>query len=279
MDMSIIIVAYNSEEVIWPCLQSIDKMNVLGEELEVIVVDNGPCNTLGNRLKEHSYGFKLQYVFNQYNRGFGAGNNVGARMATGKVIMFLNPDTLLKCDIFTPTLQLIQKNANEVVGYTLTDTEGKRVDSYSFFFEHFWLFPLLRVMQRRNFHFVNSSCWANRLCWPWGAAFSMSRSAFCQAGMFDERIFLCNEEPDLMHRLPLRHITILPEQIVHLEGHGKEVSEERYYQSLCSLQYYFRKYEFWQSPYWLMFKLRLHFRPVPPNLHKAYKRFKKDRKA
>ena len=91
MDMSIIIVAYNSEEVIWPCLQSIDKMNVLGEELEVIVVDNGPCNTLGNRLKEHSYGFKLQYVFNQYNRGFGAGNNVGARMATGKVIMFLNP--------------------------------------------------------------------------------------------------------------------------------------------------------------------------------------------
>lgn len=278
MEMSIIIVAYNSNEVLLPCLRSIHEHNVLGEQLEVIVVDNSPNTRLNYLLKQHSYNFELQYVANHTNTGFGAGNNKGVRIARSRVFMFLNPDTIVNCDIFTPTLKQIQENENEVVGYTLTDPDGKPTDSYSFFFEYFWLFPILKLMQKCNFYFVNRIRPANRLCWPWGAAFSVSRAAFCQAGMFDEKIFLCNEEPDLMHRMPARHITILPQQITHLEGHGRKVSEERYYQSFCSLQYYFKKHKIRSWLYWRMFGMKIHLSDTDPNLYKAYQRFRKEYK-
>lgn len=278
MEMSIIIVAYNSNEVLLPCLRSIHEQNVLGMQLEVIIVDNSPNTRLSYLLQQNAFNFELQYVSNHTNTGFGAGNNKGVQIARSQVLMFLNPDTIVNCDIFTPTLKRIQENNNEVVGYTLTDLDGNPTDSYSFFFEYFWLFPILKLMQKCDFYFVNRIHFANRLCWPWGAAFSVSKTAFCQAGMFDENIFLCNEEPDLMHRMPSRHITILPEQIIHLEGHGRSVSEERYYQSFCSLQYYFKKHKVWSGLYWWMFGLKIQFGHSATNLRRAYQRFRKESK-
>ena len=49
--LSVIIVAYNSNEVLLPCLESLERYNPLQKELEVIVVDNLPVAGLEALLK------------------------------------------------------------------------------------------------------------------------------------------------------------------------------------------------------------------------------------
>lgn len=273
MQMSIIIVAYNSNDVLLPCLDSIDQHNPFGMDLEVIVVDNNPDAGLQQLLSCRQFAYSLQYLPCERNGGFGAGNNVGVKHATSDIVLFLNPDTIILSDVFTQTCSRINADPDSVIGYTLVTPDGQHTDSYSFFFEYFWLFPLFALLRRIDYYFVNHLPMFRSLCWPWGAAFALCKSRFIDAGMFDEQMFLCNEEPDLMHRLPHRHIHILNERIVHLEGHGRVVSEERYYQSLKSLHYYFQKHNIWETPYWAFLKFKLHLGNPPENFRNAVLRF------
>lgn len=273
MELSIIIVAYNSNDVLLPCLDSIDRHNPYGLDMEVVVVDNKPDTGLKEMLEAQSYGFTLQYLPCVSNGGFGAGNNVGVRHSNAEKLLFLNPDTIILSDVFTPTCSLIDENPDTVIGYTLVTPDGQHTDSYSFFFEYFWLFPLFSFLRKIDYYFVNHIPLFRSLCWPWGAAFAMDRNKFIGAGMFDEHMFLCNEEPDLMHRLPHRHLHILKERIVHLEGHGRVVSEDRFYQSLKSLHYYFRKHHIWETPYWYFLKLKLRLGNPSENFRNAVLRF------
>lgn len=259
--LSVIIVAYNSNDVLLPCLESLERYNPLQKELEVIVVDNLPAAGLEALLKARDWNFTCRYRPDESNGGFGAGNNRGVELATAPVVLFLNPDTLLTEDIVVPTLECIRLHPDEVVGYTLTDQEGKPNHSYSYLPEYLFFYPLFNLLQRMTGGKAAANWrWLNRLVWPWGAAFALRKQAFVNAGCFDEKIFLCNEEPDLMRRLPRRHITLLPQKIIHLEGHGREVSVARYAAYLESLDYYLKKYRvrgysfFWS---WLALKLRV----------------------
>lgn len=260
-ELSVIIVAYNSNEVILPCLDSLSESNTLGKMLDVVVVDNRPEAGLEDCLNAASYTFHLQYVSSEKNVGFGGGNNLGVRYALAPYLLFLNPDTLVRENIYTPTLDYLQRDGNYVLGYSLTDLAGNRNYTYSYFPEYIYIFPLLHFLQRISFRgIVNRVRPINRITWPWGAAFALAKEKFLQAGGFDEQIFLCNEEPDLMRRLPKRRVYILPEHIVHLEGHGREVSVRRYTDFLQSTDYYLRKYHvksrqfYWK---WVAMKLCL----------------------
>lgn len=260
-ELSVIIVAYNSNEVILPCLDSLSESNTLGKGLDVVVVDNRPQAGLKDCLHDADYTFHLQYVGSEKNVGFGGGNNLGVRYALAPYVLFLNPDTLVREDIYTPTLDRLRRDGNYVLGYSLTDPEGRRNYTYSYFPEYIYIFPLLQLLQHVSFRgIVNCVRPINRIAWPWGAAIAMEKEAFLRAGGFDEHIFLCNEEPDLMRRLPKRRVYILPEHIVHLEGHGREVSVGRYTAFLQSTDYYLRKYRVksrWLYWKWVAMKLQV----------------------
>lgn len=90
MDVSIIIVNYNTEKLILECLDSI-----YGEtydiEYEIIVVDNNSPR-LPTVLKEDK---RIKYIHSEINLGFGNANNLGAKFAEGKFLFCLNPDTRL----------------------------------------------------------------------------------------------------------------------------------------------------------------------------------------
>lgn len=281
--LSVIIVAYDSNAVILPCLDSISSHNPIGSALEVIVVDNKPETGLEAAMAERHYTFSAHYIANARNNGFGGGNNVGAAVAQAPYLLFLNPDTLITEDVFTPTIDLLHRDDRHVLGYSLTDPEGRRNDTYSYFPEYIYLFPLLHLLERFSFlGTVNRLRPVNRIAWPWGAAFALSRRRFEAAGGFDENIFLCNEEPDLMKRLPERRLRILPQRIIHLEGHGRAVPASRYYAFLESTDYYLRKHRiasrrlYWR---WVGMKLCLKKclrRPVDPTYEEAFTRFRKE---
>ena len=90
MDVSIIIVNWNSLEYTLECVASIEE-HVRDLTYEVIVVDNAsqdaPCSVL-----RQAFPWVKLYCLNQ-NLGFAAGNNFAAAVSSGNKLLFLNPDT------------------------------------------------------------------------------------------------------------------------------------------------------------------------------------------
>ena len=91
-DLSIIIVNYNVRLYLEQCLDSVRK-SAQGLDVEIIVVDNnssdGSVDYLRQRFPEATF------IENQVNSGFAKANNQGIRMATGRYVMLLNPDTVV----------------------------------------------------------------------------------------------------------------------------------------------------------------------------------------
>lgn len=92
MDVSIIIVNYNTKDLLQNCINSIYK-NVIDINYEIIVSDNGSTDGSTEMIRESFPNVVL--IENKKNLGFGAANNKGLKIAKGKYIFYLNSDTLL----------------------------------------------------------------------------------------------------------------------------------------------------------------------------------------
>ncbi|MGB2805841.1 MAG: glycosyltransferase family 2 protein, partial [Candidatus Zixiibacteriota bacterium] len=92
MDISIIIVTWNSQDFIRNCLDSIF---LLGDRVsrEIIVVDNGSSDETAKIVREFYPGVNL--IENKGNLGYAKANNQGIEGAQGRYVLLLNPDTQL----------------------------------------------------------------------------------------------------------------------------------------------------------------------------------------
>src|ERR1035437_8373192 len=90
--ISIIIVHYKVKEKLFACINSIylSKPKIA---FEIIVVDNDEEKTIGKELLKKFP--KVKYVETSVNLGYGGGNNLGVKYASGSHLFFLNPDTLV----------------------------------------------------------------------------------------------------------------------------------------------------------------------------------------
>ena len=91
MDVSIIIVNYNTLKVTAQCLDSIFRLTY-GLSFEVILVDN--ASTDGSK-EIFSQDKRIKYIYSDRNLGFGRANNLGFQTAAGEYIFLLNSDTIL----------------------------------------------------------------------------------------------------------------------------------------------------------------------------------------
>lgn len=91
-DVSIIIVSYNTKQLLIDCIASIIS-ETSGIEYEIIVSDNG--STDGSVEEIRRLFPEVIIVENNANLGFGAANNRGLEKARGKYILYLNSDTVL----------------------------------------------------------------------------------------------------------------------------------------------------------------------------------------
>lgn len=89
-DLSIIIVNWNSRDFLRRCLASLNAF--CGEpQPEVVVVDNGSFDGCGEMLAREFP--PVRFIQSEKNIGFARANNLGARLAGGRCLLFLNPDT------------------------------------------------------------------------------------------------------------------------------------------------------------------------------------------
>ena len=98
LDLSIIIVSYNSRFFLELCLSSI-KSATKNIDSEIIVVDNNSEDDSINMIE--SLFPEVLLIANKINLGFSSANNLGVKKARGKYICFLNPDTVVPEHLFS----------------------------------------------------------------------------------------------------------------------------------------------------------------------------------
>lgn len=91
-DLSIVIVSFNTQELLADCIGSI-KEHTKGVDYEILIVDNGSQDGSVEWLKEEK---GIEAILNKGNLGFAGANNQGIKKATGRYILLLNSDTELK---------------------------------------------------------------------------------------------------------------------------------------------------------------------------------------
>lgn len=255
--ISIIIVHYQIESVLFNCLESLSQQDTK-TPIEIIVVDNGSQAGFAKRLKAK---FKnLIYLKPKLNLGYGAGNNFGSEVATGDILFFLNPDTLLepKCieliakfwqshpdaAIVAPSL-ITDKKAYFKNQGSLTLTPIRAIFAHSVIHK---LWPHNPIAKKFWLKTVDKT--KNRLVEvvP-GTAFTIQQEIFESVGRFDESFFLYFEEYDFCKRVgdTGKKVWMLGDaKIVHLwEATTKSMDTKAVYNQ--SFRYYLQKHFGWQG--------------------------------
>src|SRR5215470_17990523 len=109
MDVSVIIVTYNSASSIADCLNSVAEQQ--GVAREVLVIDNASSDQTLNVVRTSPA--KPILIENRENDGFGRACNQGFAASKGRYIYFLNPDA-----------QLIGSNALATLCRALSEHNG-----------------------------------------------------------------------------------------------------------------------------------------------------------
>ncbi len=258
MDISIIIVSYNTKELLHNCIKSIiDQTH--GVKFEIIVVDN---NSTDGSIDMVRYVFpNVRLIANEQNYGFGRANNIGSKLSIGKYLLFLNSDTILVNNALMEFYQFFEENKNKynigVLGAVLRAANGDKVHSYE-------IFPRMIYFIKQNIKraikyddiiskikgvdvtrmetFKEVFTW-KEVDYITGADLFMEKSLFEQLEGFDEEFFMYFEESHLQYRintLGRKRIILTSPRIIHLEGKSSSNNKRRLMFDK-SMMLYFRK--------------------------------------
>ena len=207
MDVSIIIVNYNTRGLVKHCLQSVRDAGI-ALDYETFVVDNASTDGSSEMLRERFPEAKLLAM--PRNVGFAKANNLAMREAKGRFIFILNPDTMLipgAIEAMTAHLEANPKTA--MIGPKLVHPDKTRQESV-----HRFPTPMIPVYRRTPLGRLASAKTeldrysmrgelgetVTEVDWMEGAALFVRREAIDQVGMFDERYFVYFEDADWARR-------------------------------------------------------------------------------
>jgi GT2 family glycosyltransferase len=207
-DVSIVIVSFNTREVLRECLEAI-RAGAGRCSYEVIVVDNGSTDESAAMVKQDFP--ECVVVETGQNLGFAGANNVGFGLARGRYTVLLNSDAFLSKDLLETAVQLMDAHPEVgLAGGLLTGRDGSWQPSArqfpSLLNDLLSLSGLASRFPDSRFFGKADRTWADssepaETDWVPGA-FSIIRSEVLSVvGSFDERFFLYYEEVDLCRRI------------------------------------------------------------------------------
>jgi GT2 family glycosyltransferase len=215
LKVSVVIVAYRSGPALGRCLDSLDRDGSV--DREVIVVDNGAD---GAEIDEARGRQQVKVVGEGTNVGFAAGCNLGASQATGDVLFFLNPDTV------------VEPGTLAVLGRRLED-EGVAI-----------AMPRLRLQREpellnscgATIH-ISGMAWSSgfrapvafldgprEITYANGSVLAIGRALFEDLGGFADELFTYHEDLELGWRARMRGLRIVIDpagDVLHDYHHGR----------------------------------------------------------
>lgn len=194
--ISIIIVNFNSDQLLQECIASIKK-HIVSVEFEIVVVDNastdGSVDFLINNVVETA---NVHLILNHDNVGFAVANNMAAKVAKGKYLHFLNPDTLATPSLDAGYVTLMNQRDERRVYTTLIQerTGGLAKTRYLLPIISNYLVAVMKPAQAKY--------------WYIGASVVMTQTMFLEIGGWPEDYFMYAEDLDLFYQLAQRNIYV-----------------------------------------------------------------------
>lgn len=237
MDISIIIVNYNTKDLLANCIKSIYKYTQ-EVEFEIIVVDNASVDGSQEYIK--SCFSQVVFVESKENLGFGRANNLGAKYAKGDFLFLLNSDTilvensikelmsffiesedLLKIGVLGAVLVDEKLNINGFGGHFPTCSEENKKNLRAIPFVNFFVSePIKKIYDFDKKYF--------EIDYVIGADMLLRKSLFVKMKGFSKEFFMYYEESDLQKRINtagLKQYIFTKTKIIHLEeGSGKVIN-------------------------------------------------------
>jgi len=211
MQVSTIIVSYNTFDLTRAAIETVQTSSPEIDQ-EVIVVDNNSPDESGAKLSElyeRDEASQVRVISLESNRGFAAANNVGAEVATGEVLFFLNPDTETQSGAVGEIYRFLMENSHVgAVGPHVVNLDGTDQQSITWIisvrtlFKHY--LPLHALFSSSFKRDAGSPTTTREVEIVKGCALAVRRDAFDEAGGWDESYFLYAEEGELCYQLKKR---------------------------------------------------------------------------
>lgn len=265
VDVSIIIVNYNTKNLLKNCINSI-YLHTSEINFEIIVSDNGSSDGSIEMIKK--YFPKVVLIENKANLGFGKANNIGKRIANGKYIFYLNSDTEIKNNAIKLFYEFWEKNTTNdlgALGANLLDYKNEIMHSFANFpsykkmiFEPIKFFVTANIKSILSIFFNNGvnnikitrnfSKYSGDVGYITGADLFLLND---NNALFDERFFMYYEECDLELNLAKngkRRVIIDGPIIYHLEN-GSDKTKKGYsfssiFNEISRIKYYRKNMKF-----------------------------------
>ena len=265
MQLSIIIVNYNSKLLLEQCIGSIKKA-IQKIDSEIIVVDNNSSDGSKEYLPAKLTGIK--FIFNSENTGFAKACNQGFKNSSGKYILFLNPDTILTETCLTDCISFFETHPDAgAVGIRMVDIkrtflkESKRgfpspVTSFYKLFGLASIFPGSKTFAKYyQGHLPEKE--NNPVEVVSGAFMMIRREVFEKVNGFDEDFFMYGEDIDLsirIRRSGYKNYYLGAISVTHIKG-GSTTYNYKYVRDFYGAMKLFVKKHYSKKPAWFILLL------------------------
>lgn len=280
IDLSVIILSYNTKELLKNCLRSVFKAaEEFRERTEVIVVDNASTDDSAEMVAKEFP--KIVLVVSRKNLGFAGGNNLGIKKAKGKYLLFLNSDTVVYGGALREAADFMNKNP--LVGALTPNTmlsSGKMDPDCHRGFPTPWasityllglenLFPKSKIFGQYHKFYLDLS--QNHEIDAGAGAFMLIRREIVEkVGVWDEKYFFYGEDLDYYYRIKesgFKTMFYAKPLLTHLKGGSSGLRKESRgvtpasretrlrvaRESVRAMEIFYRKFYQNRYPSWLTF--------------------------
>jgi GT2 family glycosyltransferase len=239
MDLSVIIVNYNVKYFLEQCLHAV-LMAIKKINAEVIVVDNNSADGSIHMIAEKFP--QVILLANTDNYGFAKANNQAIKIAVGKYVLLLNPDTVVQEDTFLKCIEYLNNHSDiGCMGVKMIDGKGNYLPESKralptpevAFYKVFGLsalFPRSKRFGRYHLGYLNRDE-IHEVDVISGAFMFIRKIALEKTGLLDEEFFMYGEDIDLSYRFKLsgyRNIYFPLTTIIHYKGESTRKSSINY---------------------------------------------------
>jgi GT2 family glycosyltransferase len=252
LQLSVIIVNYNVKYFLEQCLCSVVKA-CRHIDAEIFVVDN---NSTDNSRELLLLQFpQVKFIWNSVNIGFAKANNLALAQATGKYILFLNPDTIVPEDCFTNHMHFFELHPEAgASGIRMIDGAGKFLKESKRSFPSpltslYKLSGLAKMFPRSKtfgrYHAGHLSENENHQVDVLAGAYMMiPKEVLNKTGSFDETFFMYGEDIDLSYRIQkagYKNYYFAESTIIHFKGESTKKGSLNYVKMFYSAMSLFVK--------------------------------------
>ncbi|MGC9354325.1 MAG: glycosyltransferase family 2 protein, partial [Mariniphaga sp.] len=286
MELSVIIVNYNVKHFLEQCLHSVLKASKT-ISTEIFVVDNNSADGSTQLVKEKFP--QVHLIENKDNVGFSKANNQAIRLAKGKYILLLNPDTVVEEDTFSKVIRFMDEHPDAGgLGVKMIDGKGNFLPEskrglptpWVAFCKMFGLSKLLPKSKKfGKYHLSylddNETHEVEVLA---GAFMLLRKETLDKVGLLDETFFMYGEDIDLSYRITQggnKNYYFPETTIIHYKGESTKKGSLNYVKVFYKAMIIFAQKHFSggkANAFSLLLNLAIWFRALLSVLHRIIDR-------